>query len=86
MMAGSAGARAPEPISLTPFPVGALAPARPPVPLNDMIGRDQELAACTALLRDPTVRFVTLTGPGGSGKTRLALEAARVLGAERADG
>lgn len=46
-----------------------------PTPLTRFIGREQELADVTTLLR--TTRLLTLTGPGGSGKTRLAIEAAR---------
>ena len=48
----------------------------PPTPL---IGRDDELAAVLTLLRQPAVRLVTLTGLGGTGKTRLALEAATTM-------
>ena len=44
-----------------------------------ILGRDRELTAVTELLVRPDVRLVTLTGTGGSGKTRLGLEgAARV--------
>ena len=39
---------------------------------NATIGRDVEIAATVALLRAPVVRLVTLTGPGGAGKSRLA--------------
>lgn len=49
----------------------------PPVPLTPTIGRDAEVAAVERLLHDGT-RLITLTGAGGVGKTRLALEAARV--------
>ncbi|WP_370065167.1 BTAD domain-containing putative transcriptional regulator [Streptacidiphilus sp. MAP5-3] len=50
--------------------------ALPPVPrpLTSFVGREPELAALDATLR--TARLVTLTGPGGTGKTRLALELA----------
>jgi predicted ATPase len=41
-----------------------------------MIGRDAELATLARLLRDPQCRLLTLVGPGGIGKTRLALEVA----------
>jgi predicted ATPase/serine/threonine protein kinase len=48
----------------------------PPTPL---IGRDRELRQVVELLRQQHVRMVTLTGPGGSGKTRLAIEVAHAL-------
>jgi predicted ATPase/DNA-binding SARP family transcriptional activator len=50
---------------------------RLPAPANETIGRASELAEVTQLLVDPGVRLVTLAGPGGVGKTRLAMEAAR---------
>ncbi|MEU2333656.1 BTAD domain-containing putative transcriptional regulator [Streptomyces sp. NPDC006654] len=52
-------------------------PERPrlPVQLTRFIGREPELTRIAALLAD--ARLVTLTGPGGAGKTRLAIEAAR---------
>jgi predicted ATPase len=49
----------------------------PPVPLTATVGRDAELATLTDLVADQRVRLVTLTGPGGIGKTRLSLEIAR---------
>ena len=50
-----------------------------PVPGTRLIGRQRELAAIEALIHRPEVRIVTLTGPGGTGKTRLAVEIARRL-------
>jgi predicted ATPase len=47
-----------------------------PVPATPFLGREVEIDQLTALLRRPELRLVTLTGPGGSGKTRLALQAA----------
>ncbi|MCA9880178.1 MAG: hypothetical protein KC442_20430 [Thermomicrobiales bacterium] len=47
-----------------------------PRPASSFIGRTEELAALHALLADPSERIVTLIGPGGIGKTRLAIEAA----------
>jgi hypothetical protein len=62
-------------------PVPSQAPDRRPLPLpvppTPIIGREDEIAAVTALLRDPQVQLVTLLGPGGIGKTRLAIEVAR---------
>jgi predicted ATPase/DNA-binding CsgD family transcriptional regulator len=63
-------------------------PSSLPVPLSSFVGREPEVAALSALLRDPGTRLVTLTGVGGVGKTRLSLRAAANLDAENrfADG
>jgi len=64
--------------------LGASAPARPvipaslPAPTTTFIGRAREIADVVERLGDSTRRLVTLTGMGGIGKTRLAIEAARV--------
>jgi predicted ATPase/Tfp pilus assembly protein PilF len=47
-----------------------------PVPATPFLGREREIDELALLLRRPEVRLVTLTGPGGSGKTRLSLQAA----------
>jgi predicted ATPase len=47
-----------------------------PVPATPFLGRAREIDQIAGLLGGPDVRLVTLTGPGGSGKTRLALQAA----------
>src|SRR6266851_3157491 len=55
-------------------------------PLTTFIGRERETARVRERLRRTDVRLVTLTGPGGIGKTRLALRAAAGLNANFADG
>src|SRR5439155_17174958 len=56
-----------------------------PSPASAFVGREREVEELTALLREG-VRVMTLTGPGGSGKTRLALEAAAELVPDFANG
>lgn len=51
-----------------------------PASMTALIGRLQELDGLTTLLREPGTRLVTVTGPGGVGKTRLGLEVASALG------
>ena len=53
-----------------------------PVPLSSFVGREREVGEVVALIRDEGARLVTLVGPGGTGKTRLALEAAGELVSE----
>jgi predicted ATPase/class 3 adenylate cyclase len=53
-----------------------------PVPATEFLGREEELAEAAALARRPGVRLLTLTGPGGTGKTRFALQLAGELGDE----
>jgi predicted ATPase len=50
-----------------------------PVPATSFFGRERELRTVTELITRADARLVTLTGPGGTGKTRLALQAAREL-------
>jgi hypothetical protein len=57
-----------------------------PVPATPLLGREQETAAVEELVTGEAVRLVTLTGPGGVGKSRLMVEAARRLGPGFADG
>jgi predicted ATPase len=74
-----------HPASLQVFETERLASSRPPplpAPRTRLIGRERELARVKKLLRNENVRLVTLTGAGGSGKTRLALQAAAGLSDE----
>jgi predicted ATPase/class 3 adenylate cyclase len=50
-----------------------------PIPSTPFLGRDEELGQVVELLAQNNVRLLTLTGPGGTGKTRLALQAAGEL-------
>jgi predicted ATPase/DNA-binding XRE family transcriptional regulator len=60
-------------------------PAGPsmPLPLTTLVGREDDVATLRQWLTDPDVRLITLIGPGGVGKTRLALELARVTADEK---
>ena len=72
-----------------PVPTAAPAPAvaaenRPPrrslpTPSTTLLGRDNDIAELSSLLESPDVRLVTLTGPGGIGKTRLAIAVGAAL-------
>lgn len=66
----------------------ALRPALRNAPFqpNSFIGRSAELRRITASLGEPACRLLTLLGPGGVGKTRLALAAAALVGASYAEG
>ena len=57
-----------------------------PVPTTAFLGRTRELAEVGGLLARPEVRLLTLTGPGGTGKTRLGVQAAAAATENYADG
>ena len=57
-------------------PVQATPPSNLPHPVTPFVGRRPELDEIARRLADPKCRLLTLVGPGGIGKTRLALEAA----------
>jgi predicted ATPase/DNA-binding CsgD family transcriptional regulator/transcriptional regulator with XRE-family HTH domain len=68
----------PSPAATAPMANHPSARTRPAltIPPTSLIGREAELAQITRLLHDPQCRLLTLTGPGGIGKTRLATAAA----------
>ena len=70
-----------EAVPAVDHPAGAL-----PVPPTPLEGRDQDVAAIESLVQDEGARLVTLTGPGGVGKSRVAIEVARRLAPGFADG
>lgn len=58
----------------------------PPEPLTSLVGREPEIRQIAALLSRPETRHLTLSGPGGIGKTRLALRIAQSVGDDFPDG
>jgi predicted ATPase/DNA-binding SARP family transcriptional activator len=74
------------PAAVPPSEEARSSPVELPVQATPFVGRERELKQIAELLEDPTLRLMTLTGPGGVGKTRLALQAARERTAAFSDG
>jgi predicted ATPase len=70
-------APAPEPVPATTAAATPTIVHVVPTPSSPLVGREDELAIIATNLADPHCRVLTLFGPGGTGKTRLAIEAAR---------
>ncbi|MDQ2787375.1 MAG: TIR domain-containing protein [Chloroflexota bacterium] len=80
------GIAAPPPLPDGAAPTSSFTLPQIPIPPTPLIGREQEVADIVSLLREPGVRLVTLTGPGGTGKTRLSLAVAAVFADTFANG
>ncbi|MFL5758706.1 MAG: ATP-binding protein [Thermomicrobiales bacterium] len=79
--------RSAKPAILLPLPDEERSGAgRLPAPLISLIGREEEIAAACAIVRQADVRLLTFTGPGGVGKTQLALAVGRELRGDFAEG
>ncbi len=81
-----AAAGRPAPLGEPVAEVFSTEPMRPPSPLTRLIGRESELTIVTRMLAEEGQRLVTVTGPGGIGKSRLAVAAAREVEAAFPDG
>jgi predicted ATPase/class 3 adenylate cyclase len=77
MQIARAGMLPPEPPPLQPH--GRTQPTNLPNDPTPFIGRAREVEQVVGLSQNPSVRLVTLTGPGGTGKTRLALQVGNAL-------
>jgi predicted ATPase len=69
-----------------PVPAPSTAIVNLPAPASTFVGRRVELEQLRTLLDDDAVRLLTMAGPGGTGKTRLAIEAARAAAGRFTDG
>lgn len=76
----------PPPSGIEPDLATRQNPGNLPVSPTPLVGREHELNVITKQLREPACRLLTLTGPGGIGKTRLSIEVGHQLESEFSDG
>jgi predicted ATPase/transcriptional regulator with XRE-family HTH domain len=76
----------PETTAQAPHAIPDRDTAAVPIPLTPLLGRESAVATIGTMVQQPQTRLVTLTGPGGIGKTRLAQAVAIQIAAEFADG
>src|SRR5688500_10825183 len=66
--------------------LGTSSPSYMALPLTSLVGRERDVSDVTSLLQSGQTRLLTLTGPGGVGKTRLALHVAASVRGSFSDG
>ena len=86
LASGAAPSEVVRPAAAPPVAAGPTRAHNLPAQLTSFVGRERDVAAVVELLLRPDVRLLTLTGPGGAGKTRLAVRVAEDLLARFADG
>lgn len=77
-LAMASGEQPSDSLTLTHIPISTLTDYIPQ-PVNSFLGRETESATLLAMINQPVIRLISLIGPGGMGKTRLALAAAAAL-------
>ncbi|NJN53374.1 MAG: helix-turn-helix domain-containing protein [Anaerolineae bacterium] len=77
-LAMASGEQPSDSLTLTHTPISTLTDYIPQ-PVNPFLGRETESATLLAMINQPAIRLISLIGPGGMGKTRLALAAAAAL-------
>ncbi len=83
---GELSIKRPEPVAAHPIDSTPQAMGNLPIPATPFIGRLEEIEQISKLVLEPATHLLTLTGPGGNGKTRLSIQAAGELAKSFHDG